>query len=204
MLILKNRNSIKSASGGTMKNVESADLPSDKNSKKYFLLVENDLAKLPFAFVAPTVLTENGQKLVDDFRATKGEFLGGGVMRSKDFELQAKSNQNCMAIYLHMNMQLSRMPKSEQLRASVQLTSEWMAFEFSLVISLTIYGLIISIKWDEILEIRVSEKRFGGQAKAHIKYLDKKGDEVERTIESNVYNIRSLSSIARACNVSVV
>ena len=80
-----------------MKNVDASGLPSDKDSKKYFLLSEN-IGKVPFKIAHLKILTPNGQKHVIEFRETKGEFLGGGVMKSSDFEKIAQQNPNALAV----------------------------------------------------------------------------------------------------------
>lgn len=186
-----------------MKSVDAAGLPSDKGSKKHFLLKNNDVSSIPFVIVPLEILTPNGQKLVEDFRETKGEFLGGGVMKSDDFEQLAKQNPNALEVRRRIEMQTSFMSMRETIKVSTQVTSEWIAFEYSLVISQTLYGLITSIKWDEIDLIKIKKKRFSGEATAQIQYRDKKKASCIRTIQSSVLNIRSLGDIARACGVVV-
>ena len=186
-----------------MKKVDAAGLPSDKSSKKHFLLKNNDVSSIPFAIVSLEILTSNGQKLVEDFRETKGEFLGGGVMKSDDFEQLAKQNPNALEVRRRLEMQTSFMSMRETIKMSTQVTSEWIAFEYSLVISQTLYGLITSIKWDEIDLIKIKKKRFSGEATAQIHYRDKKKASCIRTIQSSILNIRSLGDIAKACGVAV-
>ncbi len=186
-----------------MKHVDAAGLPSDKGSKKHFLLKNNDVSSIPFVIVPLEILTPNGQKLVEDFRETKGEFLGGGVMKSDDFEQLAKQNPNALAVRRRLEMQTSFMSMRETIKMSTQVTSEWIAFEYSLVISQTLYGLITSIKWDEIDLIKIKKKRFSGEATAQLHYRDKKKASCIRTIQSSILNIRSLGDIAKACGVAV-
>ena len=181
---------------------EASDLPSDKDSSKYFLLDQN-LGKMPFKIVPLSILTPNGQRLVNDFEATKGRFLGGGVMKSDDLENDAKKNPNAIAVKQRLEMQLAFMPKSEQLKMSTQITSEWIAFEYSLVLSVTVYGLIISIKWDQIDQIEISRKGFFGQSVAQIIYKDKLGQIQVKKIQSSSLNLASLRDIAIACGVNV-
>lgn len=185
-----------------MKSVDASELPSDKNSKKYFLISEN-LGKIPFKIVTLKILTPNGQKHVEDFRQTKGEFLGGGVMKSADFEKHAQQNPNALAVRQRVEIQLSFMSKKEQLKMSTQITSEWIAFEYSLVISQTLYGLSTSIKWDKFEQIEIRKKGIFGQATAQLIYRDNKNEVCVRTIQSSIMNINSLRDIARACGVAV-
>lgn len=186
-----------------MENIDASELPSDKDSKKFFVLSQNTEKPLPFKPVPIKILTPNGQRLVEDFRATKGEFLGGGVMKSDDFDSEAKGNPQALAVRQRVEMQIAFMPKSEQLKMSTQITSEWIAFEYSLVISLTLYGLIISIKWDQIDQIEITKKGFLGQALAQIIYRDKKGETQVRKIQSSSLNLASLREITIACGVFV-
>jgi len=185
-----------------MKKIDASGLPSDKDSKKYFLLSENQ-GNIPFKIVTLKILTPNGQELVEDFRSTKGEFLGGGVMKSQDFENEARKNPQAMEIYQRMQMQTAFMSHREVVKLSTQLTSEWIAFEYSLVVSQTMYGSITSIKWDLIDQIQVKKKGMFGQATAQLVYRNKKNDVCVRTIQSSVMNINSLRDIARACGVTV-
>jgi len=186
-----------------MKRVGAAGLPSDKDSKKYFLLKNNHAGSIPFTIVPLEILTPNGQKLVEDFRKTKGEFLGGGVMKSVDFEQLAKQNPRALEVRRRLEMQTSFMSVKETIKMSTQVTSEWIAFEYSLVISQTLYGHITSIKWDEIDLIKIKKKRFSGEATAQIHYWDKKNSSCIRTIQSSLRNICSLGDIAKACGVAV-
>jgi hypothetical protein len=186
-----------------MKHVDAAGLPSDKGSKKHFLLKKNNAGSIPFVIVPLEILTPNGQKLVEDFRDTKGEFLGGGVMKSDDFEQLAKQNPNALEVRRSIEMRAHHMDTKERVFMSTQVTSEWIAFEYSLVISQTLYGHILSIKWDEIDRIKIKKKRFSGQSTAQLHYRDKKKTSCTRTIQSSILNIRSLGDIAKACGVEV-
>jgi len=187
----------------SMKNIDASELPSDKDSKKFFLLSENSGKSLPFNPVHLKILTPNGRTLVEDFRESKGEFLGGGVMKSDDFDSEARNNPNALAVRQRLEMQIAFMPKSEQLKMSTQITSEWIAFEYSLVISITLYGFITSIKWDQIDHIESSRKGFLGQEIVTIVYRNKKGEVNVRKLQSSKVNIASLKSIASACEVLV-
>ena len=186
-----------------MEHIDASELPSDKDSEKFFLLSQNIGRALPFTIVPLKILTPNGQRLVQDFRESKGEFLGGGVMKSDDFEAEAHSNPNALAVRQRVEMQIAFMPKSEQLKMSTQITSEWIAFEYSLVISITLYGHITSIKWDQIDYIESSRKGFLGQELATLVYRDKKGEVKVRKIQSSKVNIASLKNIANTCGVVV-
>jgi len=186
-----------------MENLSASELPSDRDSSKFFLLSEHIGRRLPFTMVPVQILTPNGRKLVEDFRKSKGEFLGGGVMKSDDFESEAHSNPNALAVRQRVEMQILFMPKSEQLKMSTQITSEWIAFEYSLVISITLYGLSTSIKWDQIDYIESSRKGFLGQETATLVFRTKKGEVKVRKLQSSKVNIASLKSIAGACGVTV-
>ncbi len=186
-----------------MENLSASELPSDRGSTKFFLLSENLGKKMPFTIVPIAILTPNGRTLVEDFRESKGEFLGGGVMKSDDFESEARNNPNALAVRQRIEMQIAFMPKSEQLKMSTQITSEWIAFEYSLVISITLYGFITSIKWDQIDHIESSRKGFLGQEVVTIVYRNKKGEVNVRKFQSSKVNIASLKSIADACGVLV-
>jgi hypothetical protein len=185
-----------------MKKYDASKLPSDKNSKKFFLLSENQ-GELPFTIVPLEILTPNGQKLVADFWSTKGEFLGGGVMKSPEFEDDAQKSPQAMEIYQRIKMQSAFMSYKEVVNLSTKVTSEWIAFEYSLVISITMYGYVLSIKWDHIDQIKIKRKGMLGQATAQIVFKNKKKEEFVRTIQSSVLNIKSLGDIARACGVTV-
>jgi hypothetical protein len=185
-----------------MTEYDASDLPSDKDSKKYFLLSENQ-GNLPFKIVPLKILTPNGQNLVKEFRSTKGEFLGGGVMKSRDFEDQAKKSPQAMEIYQRVQMQTAFMSHKDVVKLSSQVTSEWIAFEYSLVISQTMYGFITSIKWDLFDQIQIKKKGIFGQARAQLIYRNMKNDVYVSIIQSSALNINSLRDIASACGVTV-
>jgi len=186
-----------------MKNLNASELPSDRDSSKFFSLKDHIGKRLPFTLVPIQILTPNGQSLVKDLRETKGEFLGGGVMKSEDFESEAHNNPHALAVRQRIEMQIAFMSKSEQLKMSTQITSEWIAFEYSLVISITLYGLSTSIKWDQIDYIESSRKGFLGQETATLVFRDRNGDVKVRKLQSSKVNIASLKSIAGACGVTV-
>ena len=186
-----------------MENLSASELPSDRDSSKFFLLSEHIGRRLPFTMVPVQILTPNGRTLVEDFRESKGEFLGGGVMKSDDFESEAHNNPNALAVRQRVEMQIAFMPKSEQLKMSTQITSEWIAFEYALVISITLYGMSTSIKWDQIDYIESSRKGFLGQETATLVFRNKKGEVKVRKLQSSKVNIASLKSIAGACGVTV-
>jgi len=186
-----------------MENLDASELPSDKDSKKFFLLSENRGKTLPFTIVPIDILTLNGQNLVKDFEPTKGEFLGGGVMRSSDFAKVAKANPRCREIRRNLTQQIYAMPKSERQRLSMQITSEWIAFEYSLVISQTVFGHITAIKWDHIEGIEFSRKLMSPYEIAKLTYRDKQNQVQIKRIESSKVNILSFRNIARACSVPI-
>lgn len=186
-----------------MDNLSASELPSDRDSSKFFLLKEYGGRQLPFTLVPIEILTPNGQGLVQDFFETKGGFLGGGVMKSSDFAKEAKANPRCKEIRRNVTQQIYALPKSERQRMSAQITSEWIAFEYSLVISQTIFGHITSIKWDQIEKIEFSRKILSPYDVAKLTYRDKKGLVQVKKIESSKVNIASLKSIASACEVLV-
>lgn len=185
-----------------MEYVEQADLPNDKDSKKFYLLSKHS-GELPFKLVPVTILTPNGRKLVEDFKVSKGEFLGGGVMKSPDFESAAKENPRSLEIYEMMKMQISMLPSKEVLRLSTQLTSEWIAFEYSLVFSITMYGYIVGPKWDQVDLIEFKKKGFFGDSIAKITYRDRQNLTHTRKIQANNANLNSLREISSACGIPV-
>lgn len=185
-----------------MEQINSSELPSGKKSKKYFLLNEN-IDRMPFKIMPLQILTPNGQKLVEDFKETNGEFLGGGVMKSKDFEAAAQKNALAMETYKRIQFQTSFMSKREVVKLSTQVTSEWIAFEYSLVFSITMYGLIIPVPWDQVNFIKIKKKGFLGQAVAEIEYKNQKKEVCLRQIQSSILNLKSLGEIAKACGVLV-
>jgi hypothetical protein len=186
-----------------MENLSASELPNDRGSTKFFLLSENFGKKMPFTLVPVAILTPNGRSLVEDFRESKGEFLGGGVMKSEDFESDAHAKPHALAVRQRLEMQIAFMSKSERLKVSTQITSEWIAFEYALVFSITLYGAIYSMKWDQIDYIESSRKGFLGQEVTTIVYRDKSGEVKVRKIQSSKVNIASLKSIASACGVTV-
>jgi hypothetical protein len=186
-----------------MENLNASELPSDRDSSKFFLLKEHEGQELPFTRVPVEILTPNGQGLVRDFVETKGEFLGGGVMKSVDFAREAKANPRCREIRRNVTQQIYALPKSERRRLSAQITTEWIAFEYSLVISQTIFGHITSIKWGNFESIEFSRKMMSALNVAKLTYIDKKGLAQVKRIESSKVNIDSLRSIAVACGVEV-
>jgi hypothetical protein len=186
-----------------MENLSASELPSDRDSPKFFLLKEYEGRQLPFTLVPIEILTPNGQGLVQDFFETKGGFLGGGVMKSSDFAKEAKVNPRCRQIRRNVTQQIYALPKSERQRMSAQITTEWIAFEYSLVISQTIFGHITSIKWGDIVSIEFSRKMMSALNVAKLTYRDKKGLVQVKRIESSKVNIASLKSIAIACEVLV-
>jgi hypothetical protein len=187
-----------------MENLSASELPSDRDSSKFFLLKEYEGRQLPFTLVPIEILTPNGQGLVQDFFETKGGFLGGGVMKSSDFAKEALANPRCKEIRRNVTQQIYALPKSERQRMSTQITSEWIAFEYSLVISQTIFGHITSIKWDHIESIEFSKKMMSSYDVAKLTYRDKKGLVQVKRIESSKVNIASLRGIAKACGVEVL
>ena len=89
-----------------MEILSASELPSDRDGSKFFLLKEYEGRQLPFTLVPVEILTPNGQGLVEDFRETKGEFLGGGVMKSSDFAKEAKANPRCREIRQNVTQQI--------------------------------------------------------------------------------------------------
>jgi hypothetical protein len=186
-----------------MKNPEPIEWPNDRDSKKHFLLSENRNS-LPFKVVPISILTNNGIKLVEEFRPTKGEFLGGGVMKSKQWEEYASQIPKCLEIHNRMKMQASMLSYSDVAKLSTQITSEWIAFEFALVISITSYGYIAHMKWDDIHQIKFKMKSLFGSSTAEITFQTRDGKSlITRSIQSSKINLESLKIIAGACKVSV-
>ena len=185
-----------------MEHVDSSQLPSDKKGKKFFLL--SNSTSLPFDNPNINLLSPNGKSLVPQFEETKGKFLGGGVFKSDDFENEAKKNPKAMEIYQYMRMQISSMSSREVLRISPTLTPEWIAFEYSVVFSVTMYGFLQPIRWEQFSNIQIKKKGFSGMdSQATLSYTDIKGNSKTMSIQANSANIKNLGAIAKACGVLV-
>ena len=185
-----------------MEYVDSSQLPSDKQGKKFFLL--GNSKSLPFENPNINLLSPNGKSLVPQFEETKGKFLGGGVFKSDDFENEAKKNPKAIEIYQYMKMQISRMSPSEVVRISPTLTPEWMAFEYSVVFSVTMYGFMQPIRWEQFSTIQTKKKGLTGlDSLATFTYSDSKGIPKTMSIQANSSNINNFAAIAKACGVQV-
>jgi hypothetical protein len=181
----------------------SAKLPSYKDSTKYFAYPGVYAPNAPFRWFPPTrLLTPNGLKIVQDFRESAGEFLGGGVMKSKQLEAKAEQSETARAIKAQVLAQSRYLSKRETVRLSTQITSEWIALEYALILSVTLYGHITPIKWDKLESLTVRKKGFAGfESIATLSYVDGLGVKQVVDIQSGKPNIDSLASIAKAVGI---
>ncbi len=186
-----------------MTDEHSAKLPSYKDSTKYFAYPGVYAPNAPFRWFPPTrLLTPNGLKIVQDFRESAGEFLGGGVMKSKQLEAKAEQSETARAIKAQVLAQSRYLSKRETVRLSTQITSEWIALEYALILSVTLYGHITPIKWDKLESLTVRKKGFAGfESIATLSYVDGLGVKQVVDIQSGKPNIDSLASIAKAVGI---
>jgi len=90
----------------------------------------------------------------------------------------------------------------ERARLSTQITSEWIALEYALILSVTLYGLIIPIKWDKLESIEFRKKGLVGiESIATITYTDSLGVKKKVDIQSGKPNMDSLAAIAKAVGI---
>lgn len=183
----------------------SAKPPSYKESTKFFLREKALAANSPFkVFPEGRLLTNNGLSLVANFEESAGRFLGGGVMKSKDLEKKAEQSEMARDVKAQILAQTRFMSKKDVVKMSTQVTSEWIALEYALLLSLTMYGVIVPIRWDKLLSVSAKKKGFAGfDLVATLKYLDGAGAVQSVDIQANRQNIESLIAIARACGVSI-
>jgi hypothetical protein len=176
--------------------------PSYRDGKKYFLKSRLEEGPKPFAVVPLEILTPNGRKLVEDFQGSAGLFLGGGVFKSSSLEMMAKSDPQAAQIHQMMRKYVSSLPAREVVRRSPEFTNEWIALEYALLLSLTMYGWIRPIPWDSIASITVRKKGFiTSDFVANIAYVTPNGLDAEAEIQANKHGIESLYLIAEACGV---
>ena len=180
-----------------------SNLPNFRDSTKFFSFQNLHTSNPPFQFLpAAKILTTNGQNLVRDFNESAGEFLGGGVMKSKQLEAYAEKDERCRQIKERILSQSRFLSTKENLRLSTQITSEWIAFEYALLLSVTLYGLIKPMKWDQFQSIKVKKKGLMGiESIATLTYVDSLGEKQVVDIQSGKPNIDSLVKIARAVGV---
>lgn len=184
--------------------VDTGDLPSHRDGKRFFLLTGRNTSTLPFPFTGGRLLSPNGGKLVKDFHKTMGECLGGGVLKSKDLDRIASKSPMSQQIHQQVKAQLASVPAREAMRLSAQLQSEWISFEYCLVLSVTAYGHLTTIDWDNLHSVKIGSKGiFGSGGKAVLDYRTPKGAPETVTIEANREGITTLGAIARACGVPV-
>lgn len=181
----------------------SAKPPSYRDSTKFFLRKNALAPNSPFkVFPVGMLLTPNGVKLVSDFQESAGEFLGGGVMKSKQLEAKAEQSETARAIKAQVLAQSRYMSKRDTVRLSTQITSEWIALEYALLLSLTLYGHITPIKWDKLESLTVRKKGFAGfESIATLTYVDGLGVKQVVDIQSGKPNIDSFSAIAKAVGI---
>ena len=184
-----------------MEYIDESQLPNDKDGSKFFLL--NGKSDLPFDGPNLNLLSFNGKRLVEQFFETKGSFLGGGVMKSADFENEAKQIPSALKINQQLKMQISSMPAREVIKMSSALTSEWIAFEYSVVFSITMYGYLPTIKWDDFDQIAIKKMGLmGTQSTAELNFRDH-GNSQKIRFEANTSNIKNFGLIAASCGVHV-
>lgn len=191
-------------SGDTWMSDESVNkLPNFRDSTKFFAFQGPYAPNAPFKWFHPSkLLTANGQKIVTDFRAGAGEFLGGGVMKSEQLEAYCEMYEQHRAIKARVMAQSQFLSYKETARLSTQITSEWIALEYALILSVTLYGLIIPIKWDKIESISIRKKGFVGiESIATLTYTDSVGTKKAVEIQSGKPNMDSLSAIAKAVGI---
>jgi hypothetical protein len=178
-------------------------LPSFRDSTKFFAYSDVYAPNAPFRWFPPArLLTPNGLKIVQDFRESAGEFLGGGVMKSKQLEVYCETQEQHRAVKARVMAQSQFMSYRETARLSTQVTSEWIALEYALILSITLYGLIRPIKWDKFESITFRKKGFMGiESIATLTYLDSLGDKKVVDIQSGKPNIDSLAAIAKAVGI---
>lgn len=181
----------------------SAKPPSYRDSTKFFLRKNAVAPNSPFrVFPVGRLLTANGVKLVSDFQDSAGEFLGGGVMKSKQLEAKAEQSETARAIKAQVLAQSRYLSKRETVRLSTQITSEWIALEYALILSVTLYGHITPIKWDKLESLTVRKKGFAGfESIATLTYVDGLAVKQVVDIQSGKPNIDSLASIAKAVGI---
>lgn len=179
------------------------ELPSYRDSTKFFLRKNALAPNSPFqVFPVGRLLTANGVKLVSDFQDSAGEFLGGGVMKSKQLEAKAEQSETARAIKAQILAQSRYMSKRDTVRISTQITSEWIALEYALILSLTLYGHITPIKWDKLESLTVRKKGFAGfESIATLTYVDGLGVRQVVDIQSGKPNMDSLAAIAKAVGI---
>lgn len=181
----------------------SAKPPSYRDSARFFLRKNALVPNPPFkVFPAEKLLTPNGLRLVEDFKEGAGEFLGGGVMKSKQLESEANKSERSRAIKSRIIAQSHFLSHKENMRLSTQITSEWIAFEYALILSVTLYGSITPIKWDKLESVSVRKKGFTGiESIATLTYVDGLGVKQVVDIQSGKPNIDSLAAIAKAVGI---
>ena len=181
----------------------SAKPPSYRDSTKFFTFQGLYAPNAPFKIFPPQkLLTPNGLQILRDFRESAGEFLGGGVMKSKQLEANAEEDERCREIKARIVAQSHFLSHKENMRLSTQITSEWIALEYALLLSLTLYGRITPIKWDKLESVTVRKKGFVGiESIATLTYVDGLGVKQVVDIQSGTPNINSLAAIAKAVGV---
>jgi hypothetical protein len=174
-----------------------------RDSTKFFKFQGLNAPNAPFKVFPPQrLLTPNGLRLVTDFRESAGEFLGGGVMKSKQLEAKAEKSETARAIKAQILAQSRFMSKRDTVRFSTQITSEWIALEYALLLSVTLYGHITPIKWDKLESLTVRKKGFAGfDSIATLTYIDGLGVKQVVDIQSGKPNIDSLAAIAQAVGI---
>jgi len=179
------------------------ELPSFRDSTKFFAFQGPYAPNAPFKWFHPSkLLTANGQKIVRDFRAGAGEFLGGGVMKSEQLEAECEMYEQHRAVKARLMAQSQFLSHKETARLSTQITSEWIALEYALILSVTLYGLIRPIKWDRLESISFRKKGFVGiESIATLTYVDGLGVKQVVDIQSGKPNIESLAAIAKAVGI---
>jgi len=178
--------------------VEKSDLPSHRGGRRHYRLGS---APPPFPYSGSTLLSRGGKALVVDLRESMGECLGGGVMKSKDLDSEAKSSAMSRQVYAEARRALSRMPTRQAMALASEMQPEWIAFEYALVLSHPMYGLHIPIPWDRIRSARAYRKAFGGDMAMSLSYMQPDGQQKDLALQANPQGIGTLYAIASTVGV---
>lgn len=181
-----------------MENLDSSELPSHKGGSRFFLLAS---ATPPFPYTGSTFLSPNGKQLVEDFRESMGECLGGGVFKSRDLDNYAKTRPAAMQVHAQVKAMLAQMPTRQAMAMANQLQSEWIAFEYTLVLCQPLYGLNIPIPWNRLLFLQATKKTFGGDMVVSLTYVQPNGDQKALSMQANAQGMGTLYAIASTVGV---
>ncbi len=178
--------------------VGKSELPNHKGGSRYFLLSSGPP---PFPYTGKTLLSSNGKQLVEDFRDSMGECLGGGLFKSKDLENYAKTRPACIQVHAQVKAMLAQVPTRQAMAMANQLQAEWIAFEYTLVLCQPLYGLNIPIPWERLLFLRASKKVLGGDMVISLTYAQPNGEQRQLSIQANGQGMGTLYAIASTVGV---